>query len=99
MKTSKKFYHYFDIPLQHADETILKLMNRKGSHANTLKILEKIREEIPDAIFRTTFMVGFPGETEEDVEDTLDLMKKVLLKIEIATIQCEIFRVKSISPM
>ncbi|MCQ2796689.1 MAG: 30S ribosomal protein S12 methylthiotransferase RimO [Bacilli bacterium] len=76
MKTSKKFYHYFDIPLQHADEAILKLMNRKGSHANTVKILKKIRKEIPDAIFRTTFMVGFPGETNKSFKTLINFVNE-----------------------
>lgn len=76
MKTSKKVYPYFDIPLQHVDERILKLMNRKGSHAQTEKLLNKIKREIPNAIFRTTMMVGFPGETEASFSKLLKFIKK-----------------------
>ncbi|MCQ2792743.1 MAG: 30S ribosomal protein S12 methylthiotransferase RimO [Bacilli bacterium] len=76
MKTSKKFYPYFDIPLQHADETILKAMNRKGSHKQTLTILNKIKREVPHAIFRTTMMVGFPGENEKAFKNLINFVNE-----------------------
>ena len=71
MKKSKKVYPYFDIPLQHASDKILKAMRRKGNHAKSLAILNKIRKEIPNAIFRSTFIVGFPGETSTDYKQLL----------------------------
>lgn len=62
---NEKVCHYIDIPLQHADGEILKAMNRKGDKESLLVLVEKIRAKIPDVVLRTTFIVGFPGETEE----------------------------------
>ena len=62
---NEKVCHYIDIPMQHADGGILKAMNRKGDKETLLALVEKIREKIPDVVLRTTFIVGFPGETEE----------------------------------
>ena len=62
---NEKVCHYIDIPLQHADGTVLKAMNRKGDKASLLALVEKIRAAIPDVVLRTTFIVGFPGETDE----------------------------------
>jgi len=75
MKNSKKVYPYFDIPLQHTSEKILKDMNRKGSHKQTVLTLNKIRKEIPNAIFRSTFIVGFPNETNKDYKKMIDFIK------------------------
>lgn len=66
---------YFDIPLQHSEDHILKSMRRRGNRAYLISLIEKIRKEIPEAIFRTTMMVGFPGETEEDVESLIKFME------------------------
>lgn len=71
MKVSKKVYPYFDIPLQHASDKLLKSMNRKGSHNQTLQTLNKIKTLIPNAIFRTTMIVGYPGETSSDFKALL----------------------------
>jgi len=76
MKSSRKVYPYFDIPLQHASNTILKSMNRKGNHESTLKVLNKIRREIPKAIFRTTFIVGYPGESNIDYKKLVNFVKE-----------------------
>lgn len=62
---NEKVCHYIDIPLQHADGEILKAMNRKGDKDSLLALVEKIRAKIPDVVLRTTFIVGFPGETDE----------------------------------
>lgn len=66
MKHNPKLLHYFDIPLQHSENRILKLMGRKGSREEYLALLAKIRREIPDVAIRTTFIAGFPSETEEE---------------------------------
>ncbi len=68
MAECEKVLHYIDLPLQHASGRILKLMNRHGDHESLLALIEKIRSYMPDCILRTTFITGFPGETEEDFE-------------------------------
>lgn len=62
---NEKVCHYMDIPMQHADADILKAMNRRGDKESLLTLVNKLRERIPDIIIRTTFITGFPGETEE----------------------------------
>lgn len=66
VKKNDKICNYFDIPLQHFSDKVLKRMNRKSDSKSIKKTIEKIRNEIPDVILRTTMIVGFPGETEED---------------------------------
>lgn len=66
---------YFDIPFQHANERVLKSMNRKGSAAEFLELLGAIRAEVPDAALRTTLIVGYPGETEEDFQELCDFVE------------------------
>ncbi len=73
--TNKKIAKYFDIPIQHISNPILKKMNRKTSKENITAIIEKIRNEIPDITLRTSLIVGFPGETKEDFEELLDFVK------------------------
>ncbi len=68
MAECEKVLHYIDLPLQHASGKILKLMNRHGDHESLLALIGKIREYMPDCILRTTFITGFPGETDEDFE-------------------------------
>lgn len=63
-----KICNYIDLPLQHADKEVLRRMNRKGSGAEYLELINKLREKIPDVVVRTTFITGFPGETEENFE-------------------------------
>lgn len=63
--------HYFDLPFQHVSPNILKLMNRGGSTEKNLELIRKIRKKYPDAVIRSSFIVGFPGETEKDFEDLL----------------------------
>ena len=65
IRDSKKVLHYIDLPLQHADGALLKAMNRTGDRASLTALIEKIRSYLPDVVLRTTFITGFPGETEE----------------------------------
>ncbi len=68
---------YFDMPIQHSSNKILKLMNRHTTREDILNKINDIRSKIPNATLRTTFIVGFPGETKEDIEDLKDFIKKV----------------------
>ena len=74
---NEKVINYFDIPIQHASNKILKLMNRKTSKEDILEITGKIRERDADAVIRTTVIVGFPGETDEDFNILMDLVQEV----------------------
>lgn len=71
IKTEKKLVKYFDMPLQHISDPVLKKMNRHMTRAEIDERLVKIRKEIPDAVIRTQFIVGFPGETEENFEELM----------------------------
>lgn len=66
--TEDKICKYIDLPLQHADGEILKKMNRTGDEESLTSLINKIRTKIPDVVIRTTFITGFPGETEEKFE-------------------------------
>ncbi len=66
IKNNDKMAKYFDIPIQHSENSVLKRMGRKSRKEGIAKLLLKIREEIPEAVIRTSIIVGFPGETEED---------------------------------
>lgn len=66
---------YFDIPLQHINDRILKAMNRPYTRSSVERLLTRIREVLPEAAIRTTFMVGFPGETEADVAELAEFMR------------------------
>ena len=77
MKNSKKVLPYFDIPMQHANNRLLKLMNRRGKKEDTLELVEKIHKMFPDATLRTTAIVGFPTETEEEFEELIEFTKAV----------------------
>ena len=74
-----KILPYLDIPLQHASPRILKMMKRPGAIENTLARIKKWREICPDLTIRSTFIVGFPGETEEDFQLLLDFIKEAQL--------------------
>ncbi len=76
VKNSKSIAHYFDIPVQSGSEHVLKLMNRKDTVEGNLRLIHSLRDAMPEATFRTTLIAGFPGETEEDVEETLDFLEK-----------------------
>lgn len=73
---NKKIAKYFDIPIQHISNTILKRMNRKTSKQNIEKLLEKIKAKIPEVTLRTSLIVGFPGETKDDFNELLEFVKK-----------------------
>ena len=69
MAAEKKVLHYVDLPLQHANDAILRRMNRRCSAEQAAELIQKLRERIPDIVIRTTFITGFPGEGEEEFED------------------------------
>lgn len=73
----EKILNYIDIPLQHCNGRILKLMNRKGDRESLTKLLKKIRAKIPDVILRTTFICGFPGETEEEFNELTEFAREI----------------------
>lgn len=77
IKTEDKICNYIDIPLQHSNKDVLKNMNRSGSGDDYKKLISKMRKEIPNISFRTTFMVGFPGETNEQFADLCEFVKDV----------------------
>ncbi len=68
---------YFDIPIQHASSRILKLMGRRYSKEDLFTLFERIRNIVPQAVLRTTVIVGFPGETEEDVKTLLQFIQEI----------------------
>lgn len=69
IKNNAKVVPYFDIPIQHSEDKLLKLMNRRGTKEEIANTIKKIRQEIPHSIIRTTLIVGFPYETDEDVDN------------------------------
>lgn len=79
IKNNDKIIKYLDIPLQHADNAVLKRMNRKGTGEEYLRLIEKLRSEIPEIAIRSTFIAGFPGETEEEFKNLLSFIKKAKL--------------------
>lgn len=68
---------YFDIPIQHSEDHILKDMNRRGNKEFLRNLFTKIRKLVPHAVLRTTLLVGFPGETEEDVDNLISFMQEI----------------------
>jgi len=79
MESDSRFLPYFDIPLQHASEKILRLMNRCGNAKIHLELIQTLRSRFPDAAVRSTFMTGFPGETEDDFQQLLDFQEEAKL--------------------
>lgn len=73
----EKICNYFDIPIQHCNDEILKLMGRRTSKAQITDLIKKIRTEIPDAIIRTTVITGFPTETEEQFEELREFVTEM----------------------
>ena len=76
VKENDKICKYFDIPLQHISDPVLKRMNRKSNEEGIKKLISKIRKEIPDVVLRTSLIVGFPGETKEDFEKLYNFVKE-----------------------
>lgn len=72
-----KVLPYFDIPMQHADRQMLERMNRRGTKEDVLKLVEKIRATFADPTLRTTFIVGFPGENRETMDELLQFVREV----------------------
>lgn len=77
MATEKKICHYLDIPIQHASDNVLKRMGRKTSNQELRDVITKLRERIPDIVLRTTLIAGFPGETEEDHQITMNFIDEM----------------------
>ena len=77
MANEEKIVKYIDLPLQHCNAEILKSMNRRGSRESLTALLNKIRDRIPNVVLRTTFISGFPGETEEQFEELCEFAKEI----------------------
>lgn len=77
MKEEKKICHYLDLPIQHANDEILKRMGRRTTKKQLLEIIAKLRKEIPDIAIRTTLITGFPGETHEQHEELMEFVNDV----------------------
>lgn len=77
MKEESKICHYLDLPIQHANNEILKRMGRRTSKEQLIAIIEKLREAIPDITLRTTLITGFPGETKEQHEELMEFVDQM----------------------
>ena len=77
MGKEKRLTPYFDVPIQHSESHILKDMYRRGDKEFLINLFTKIRNKVPNAVLRTTVMVGFPGETEEDVDKLIEFMNLI----------------------
>ena len=76
IKNHPQICHYFDIPIQHIADRVLKRMNRQSDGESIRNLITKLRKELPDVILRTTVMVGFPGETKEEFEELYEFLKE-----------------------
>ncbi len=76
VKNNDKICSYFDLPIQHINNEVLKRMNRKSDTQSIIDLIVKLRKEIPDVILRTTLIVGFPGETEEQFKELCDFVEE-----------------------
>ena len=77
IKNEERLTPYFDIPIQHSEDHVLLKMNRRGNKAFLKDLFTKIRTQIPNAVLRTTLLVGFPGETKEDVNNLNEFIKEI----------------------
>ncbi len=77
MASEPKAVKYLDMPLQHASANVLKLMRRGGTRASLERLIKRVRERVPEIAIRTTFITGFPGETQEDFEELLAFVRDV----------------------
>ncbi len=75
--TEEKIVNYIDLPLQHCNGEILRRMNRRGDYQSLKALLQKIRSKMPDVVFRSTFITGFPGETEEQFEELAEFAAEI----------------------
>lgn len=76
VKENNKICKYFDIPIQHISDSVLKRMNRQSNGKTIRNLVQTLREEIPNVVIRTTVMVGFPGESKKDFEELYDFLKE-----------------------
>lgn len=76
-KNNDKLVNYVDMPLQHISDDVLKNMNRKTSKDHIIKTLKNLRKSVPDIVIRTTFIVGFPGENQEDFDQLVDFIEDI----------------------
>lgn len=76
MRDNPRILKYIDLPIQHISDNMLKAMNRHGDSAMVKEVIAKLRREIPDIMIRTTFIVGFPGETEADFTELCEFVKE-----------------------
>lgn len=77
MKKEPKICHYLDLPIQHASNVVLKRMGRRTTREDLIAIIDKLREEIPDIVLRTTLIAGFPGETQEQHEEMMEFINQM----------------------
>jgi ribosomal protein S12 methylthiotransferase len=77
LRDNDRLVKYMDIPVQHISDSVLKRMNRHGGKALILDAINRLREQVPDIVLRTTAMVGFPGETEDDFTELCEFVKDV----------------------
>jgi len=77
MRDNPKLCKYFDIPIQHISDKVLKSMGRRGTKEYIINLIKKIRTEIPDVTLRTTLIAGFPGETEEDFKELCEFVEEM----------------------
>ena len=76
LRTNDRLLKYMDIPVQHISDSVLKRMNRHGGKQLIIEAIDRLRERVPDIILRTTAMVGFPGETDEDFTELCEFVKE-----------------------
>ena len=76
-KNNDKLVNYVDMPLQHISDDVLKRMNRKTSKEHIIKTLKNLRKSVPDIVIRTTFIVGFPGESDDDFNQLVDFIEDI----------------------
>jgi ribosomal protein S12 methylthiotransferase len=77
MATNKKVLKYLDLPIQHASDKILKMMGRRGSKSEIKDLINKLREKIPNIVLRTSLIVGFPGEDEDDIKTLCEFVEEI----------------------
>ena len=73
----RRICNYLDLPIQHSSDKIRKLMNRRGSREDLINLINNLRKHIPDLVIRTSLIVGFPGEGEEEFQDVVDFIKEL----------------------
>lgn len=80
IRADRRILPYFDLPFQHASARVLRRMNRRGGRSAYLELIREIRESVPDAVLRSTFLLGFPGESERDFEELLRFQEEAELE-------------------